>query len=151
MPELTLWIGDDLAESPVQLENLLDRGGLTDSRADERVPEPNPVVSDPDQVRVNSGLKGLDAGSAGPRDLVQGRSAVERCRQEGCSRGLGKLAKPVCECPIKPSRQRRGRGRKLLARSPHTARQLNERQRVARRFCQNSRAHDRVQLRRLAI
>src|SRR5207237_73771 len=95
MPELTLWIGDDLAESPAHLENLLGRGGLTHSRADERVPETNPVVGDPDQVRVNSGLKGFDAGSAGPRDLVQGRSAVERCRQEGCPRGRGKLAKPV--------------------------------------------------------
>src|SRR5256885_10426257 len=117
MPERTLWIGDDLAESPVQLENRLGRGGSTDSRADERVPEPNPVVGDPDQVRVNSGLKGFDAGSAGPRDLVQGRSAVERCRQEGCPRVRGKIAKPVCECPIKPSRPRRRRGSKPLARS----------------------------------
>src|SRR5207302_1818623 len=73
MPELTLWIGDDLAESPVHLENLLGRGGLTDSRADERVPEPNPVVGDPDQVRVDSGLKGFDAGSAGPRDPASGQ------------------------------------------------------------------------------
>src|SRR5438445_10081345 len=105
MPELTLWIGDDLAKSPVHLENLLGRGGLTDSRADERVPEPNPVVSDPDQVRVNSGLKGLDAGSAGPRDLVQGRSAVERCRQERCPRGLGKVAKPGWAFPTQPGRQ----------------------------------------------
>src|SRR5258708_35180705 len=118
MAELTVWIGDDVAESLVHLENLLGRGGLTDSRADERVPEPNPVVGDPDQVRVNSGLKGFDAGSAGPRDLVQGRSAVERCRKEGCPRVRGKLAKPVCECPLNPSRQRRGRGRKLTARTP---------------------------------
>src|SRR5207253_10589305 len=81
MPELTLWIGDDLAESPVHLENLLDRGGLTDSRADERVPEPNPVVSDPDQVRVNSGLKGFDAGWAGPPQRVQGWRAVGRRRR----------------------------------------------------------------------
>src|SRR5256885_11901578 len=124
MPELTLWIGDDLAESPVHLENLLGRGGLTDSRADERVPEPNPVVDDPDQVRVNSGLKGFDAGSAGPRDLVQGRSAVERCPQEGCPRVRGKLAKPGCECPIKPRRPRRGRGLQLHAPSPPAARQL---------------------------
>src|SRR2546427_13220917 len=98
MPELTLWIGDDLAESPVHLENLLSRGGLTHSGADERVPEPNPVVGDPDQVRVNSGLKGFDAGSAGPRDLVPGGSAVERSPPEGCPRVRGKLAKPVCAC-----------------------------------------------------
>src|SRR6202022_2994941 len=131
MPELALWIGNDLAKSPVHLENLLGRGGLTDSRADERVPEPNPVVGDPDQVRVNGGLKGFDAAAPGPRDLAQGRSAVERCRQEGCPRGRGKLAKPICECPIKPSRQRRGRGRKLHARSYNAARQLNESQGVA--------------------
>src|SRR2546430_10421904 len=99
MPELTLWIGDDLAESPVHLENLLGRGGLTDRRADERVPEPNPVVGDPDQVRVNSGLKGFDAGSAGPRGLVQGRSAVQHRRQDGCPRARGTLAKPGCACP----------------------------------------------------
>src|SRR5258708_23265091 len=104
MPELTLWIGDDLAESPVHLENLLGRGGLTDSRADERVPEPNPVVGDPDQVRVNSRLKGFDAGSARPRDLVQGRSAVKRSRQEGRPRVRGQPPKPGCGCPIQPSR-----------------------------------------------
>src|SRR5436853_6097994 len=103
MPELTLWIGDDLAESPVHLENLLGRGGLTDSRADARVPEPNPVVGDPDQIRVNSGLERFDAGSAGPRDLVQGRSAVEPRRQEGCPRSRANLAKPGGEAPTKPS------------------------------------------------
>src|SRR5258708_13963240 len=108
MPELTLWIGDDLAESLVHLENLLGRGGLTDSRADERVPEPNPVVGDPDQVRINSGLKGFDAGSAGPPDLVQGRSAVERCRHARCPRGRGKLARPVFDSPINPSPHRPG-------------------------------------------
>src|SRR2546423_15707891 len=107
MPELTLWIGDDLAESPVHLENLLGRGGVTDSRADERVPEPNPVVGDPDQVRVNSGLKGFDAGSAGPPDIVQRRSAVARCRPEGCPRGRGKLAEPNFAGPTEAGSQAR--------------------------------------------
>src|SRR2546428_13846545 len=94
MPELTLWIGDDLAESPVHLENLLGRGGLTHSRADERVPEPNPAVGDPDQVRINSGLKGFDAGSPGPRDPVQGRPAARGRPQAGRPRDRGQLPKP---------------------------------------------------------
>src|SRR5260370_37525443 len=82
VPELTLRIGAHLGESTVHLKNLLGRGRLTDSRADQRVSEAHTAVGDLDQVSVNSGLEGFSAASARSRDLVQRRSTVERRREE---------------------------------------------------------------------
>src|SRR5260370_36243403 len=77
VPELTLRIGDHLGESPVHLKNLLRRGRLTDSRADQRVSEAHTAVGDLDQVSVNGGLEGFSAGSARTRDSLWRRSSVE--------------------------------------------------------------------------
>src|SRR5258708_34813877 len=122
MPELTLRIGDDPGESSVHLKNLLRGGRLADGRADQRVSEAHAVVGDVDQVLINSGLERFKALSTGSRDLVQRRLTVESRREEPGPSVRAKVAQPACEGALEPSRQGRGRGRKLLARAPHTAR-----------------------------
>src|SRR5260370_38247023 len=134
MPDLTLRIGDHLGESSVHLTNLLGGGRLTDSRADQRVSEPHAIVGDLDPVPINSGLERFKALSTGSRDLVERRSAVKPCREEGGPRVRAKGAQPACESALAPIRQGRGGGRKLLARSPHTPPQLNHHHAVAPPF-----------------
>jgi hypothetical protein len=160
VPQLALWISNDLSQSRIRRDSLRHGCLLPQRRPNKRMAEAQLAGINLDQANLNRRVDrrnrndvSRDRRSAAD-DLIERSPPVQRRGQQAGARVRGQLVEPRGERPLEPHRQRQGRERQLLVNARfrwQRTRQLDQRQRVPGGRCEDPCPHDRMEPRRSAI